>query len=100
TVCFRVAPVEMMVVDERAIENDSAMRFQGAGQSVRSVGRRAAVAGWAKLAFRVCFDGEPGEVRNQSVDFVDFFLPPCFDAGIERVEGIKMIDCLRAGDVD
>ena len=50
---FQVVPIEMIVVDEAAIEDDAAMRPQRARYNVRGVGRRTAVLRWAGAALRV-----------------------------------------------
>ena len=50
-VVLGIAPVEMMVVNERAIENDTVMRFECTGDDVGGVGGRAAIEGRAEAAF-------------------------------------------------
>ena len=40
---FEVVPVEMVVVDEAAIEHDAAMRLEGAGYGIGGIGRGAAI---------------------------------------------------------
>src|SRR5277367_2298448 len=96
----RVAPVEVVVIDKSPVEDDSAVWLQRAGERVGGVSWRAAIARWAKLTFGVGFDSEACEVRDESIDSVDFLMPPGFDARIEWVEGVKFVDCLGAGDVD
>src|SRR5690348_9449408 len=53
---LRVAPVEVMVVDEGAVEQHAAMRLEGAGQRVGSINGRAAILRWAGLALGVGLD--------------------------------------------
>ena len=97
---FGVVPVEVMVVDEGAVENDAAVGREGGGESVGGVGGGAAVAGGAGLAFGVGLDGEAGEVGDEGVDLVDLGGPPGFHGGIEGIVGGEAADVLRAGDVD
>ena len=68
-ISLRVAPVEVMVVDECAVENDSAVRLQRAGEHIGGVGGCASVTRGAELAFGIGFHGESGEVGNERVDF-------------------------------
>src|SRR5882724_11506920 len=44
TVVFRIAPVHVMVVDESAIEQQSAVRLERTGNHIRSVGVGSAVS--------------------------------------------------------
>ena len=75
---FGVAPVEVVVVDEGAIENDAAVGRERGGQGVGGVGGGAAVAGGAGLALGVGLDGEAGEVGDEGVDLVGLGSPPGF----------------------
>jgi hypothetical protein len=95
---FGVAPVEVVVVDEGAVEDDSMMGREGGGEGVGGVGGGAAKAGGAGLAFGVGLDGEAGEVGDERVYFVDFGGPPGFDGGVEGVVGGQAADGLGAGD--
>ena len=95
-----IAPVEVMVVDEGAVEDDSAVRCERGGEGVGGVGGRAAKAGGAGLAFAVGLHGEAGEVGNERVDLVDLGGPPGLHGGIERIVGVEAADLLRAGDID
>ena len=93
-----IAPVEVVVIDESAIEHNAPVRLKSRGQQVGGVGGRAAIAGGAGLAFTVGLDGEAREVRNECVDFVDLGRPPGFDRRVGRVVGRKAADLLRAGE--
>src|SRR5258707_5115904 len=50
-VIFGVAPVEMMVVNERTIEDNTAMRFECTGDDVGGVCGRAAIEGRGEAGF-------------------------------------------------
>ena len=82
-----VAPVEVVVVDEGAVEHDAAVGFESGGEGVGGVGRGAAVAGGAGLALGVRLDGEAGEIGNERVNLVDLGGPPGADCRVERVVG-------------
>ena len=95
-----VAPVEVVVVDEGAVEHDAIVGRERGGEGVGGVGGRAAKAGGAGLAFGVGLDGEAGEVGDEGIDFVDLGGPPGFHCRVERIVGGEAADLLRAGDVD
>ena len=97
---LEVVVVEVIVVDESAVENDAAVRRERVGEYVGGIGGAAAVAGWAGLAFGIGLDREAGEVGDERVDLIHFSGPPGLDCGIEGVEGFEAADLLRAGDVD
>jgi hypothetical protein len=89
---LRVAPVQVVVIDEGAIEHNAAVRLKRRGQQVGGVGRSATVAGWAGLAFGVGLDGEAGKVRNQLVNLDGLGRPPGAHRRVERVEGSQTAD--------
>src|SRR5213075_2849950 len=99
-VSFEIVPVEVVVVDEAAIEDEAAVRFERAGYSVGGFGGGAVVLRGAYAAFGVGLDDEAAEVWDGSVNFVDFGFPPRDDGGVDGVEGGKMADYLRAGEID
>jgi hypothetical protein len=84
---FGVAPVEVVVVDEAAVEDDAAVGREGGGEGVGGVGWGAAKVGGAGLALGVGFDGEAGEVGDEGVNLVGLGGPPGFDGGVEGVVG-------------
>src|SRR5215472_14028316 len=87
-VVFQIAPVEMVVIDEGAIENDASMRLQSASHHVGGVGVSAAIRRRAGTALRIGFDEESAQVGNVAVDFVYFLAPPIGNARIKRIEGV------------
>ena len=52
-ISFHVAPVEMMVVDEAAVEHDAAVRLKRAGHHVGCIRGAAAILRRAGLAFGI-----------------------------------------------
>jgi hypothetical protein len=84
---FGVVPVEVVVVDEGAVEDDAVVRSEGGGEGVGGVGGGAAKAGGAGLAFGVGLDGEAGEVGDEGVNLVGLCGPPGLDRGVEGVVG-------------
>ena len=99
-IVFGIAPVEMMVVDEGAIEDEAAVRFERARDDVGGVSGRAVVGRRAESAFGIGFDDEAAEVGDFCVDLVEAFAPPFRDSGIERIEGVEAADAHRAADID
>ncbi len=97
---LEVVPVEVIVVDEAAIEHDSAVRFEGACDCVRGLCGRASVFGWPDAAFGVGLDDEAAEVGNQLVDLIYLLLPPRRDLRVYGIEGCEAADDLRAGEID
>src|ERR1035438_41311 len=71
-----VAPVEMMVVDKAAVEQQSAVGVERAGNYVGGVGWGAAVAGGSSAAFGVRFHNEAGKIWNLRIKSVNGLLPP------------------------
>src|SRR5215471_13227157 len=88
-IVLQIVPVEMVVVDEGAIEDDAAMWFQGTGNDVRGIGMATTVGGRARSSFRISFDDNAAEVWNLSVNQIHFLLPPLGDAWVERIECIQ-----------
>ena len=88
-VVLGIAPIEMMVVHERAIHDDATVRLQSASNNVRGVRRGAPVTGWAGTAFGIGFDKEPREVRNQAINLISLLLPPGLHARIERIKRVQ-----------
>ena len=99
-IVFRIAPVEMMVVDEGAIEDEAAVRFESAGDDVGGVGGRAMIGRRAEAAFGIGFDDYAAEVGDFCVDLVEAIAPPFRDGGIERIECVEAADAHRAADID
>ena len=97
---FEVVVVEVIVVDEAAIEDDAAVRFERAGYGVGGFGGGAVILRGAYAAFGVGLDDEAGEVGDGFVDLVDFGLPPGDDGGVDGVECGEMTDDLWAGEID
>src|SRR5580700_7217686 len=99
-IILRVAPIEMMVVDKRAIKNDSAMRRKRACNHFGGVGGRASIGRWAEPALRICLDDYSRKIRNQPVNVVNFFLPPFGNARICRIKCVQTTDHFWAAEVD
>ena len=93
TVGLQILPVEVVVVDETAVQNDAMVRLQSSGKDVGRLRRRSAVLRWASSSFRVCFDDEAAEVWDEGIDLVDFLLPPGDNGGIEWIEEIGRASC-------
>src|ERR1700751_4363130 len=100
TIVFKILPIQMMVINERAIENDAAMRRQRMCYYVRGVGRCSAVAGWPGTPFRIRFHHKATKVRNRAIYLIDFALPPLTDCGIEWIKCVEPSDRLWTAQVD
>ncbi len=88
-IVFEIAPVEMMVVNECAIEDDTVVRFERASDDIGGVGWSPMVERGAELAFGIGFDDEAAEIGNCCVERVNFPSPPFGDFGIERIECVE-----------
>ena len=89
-----------MVIDKAAVEDQAAVRLEGAGNHIGGVGMGAVVGGRASAAFGIRLDEQPGKVWNGGVEFIDFGTPPGCDGGVQRIECRKAADGLRAGEID
>src|SRR6266404_1737416 len=96
-VVFCVAPVEVMVVNESAIENYAAAGLQGACENVCGVGLGAPVERRAQTVFGIGFDDQAAEVGNSGVNLFDFVAPPCGDTRVGGIEGVEAGAGFRAG---
>ena len=72
-------------IDERSPEDGAAVWSQRVGDDVGALGVSPAIVLRSGLAFRIGFDDEAAEIRNEAIDFVGLRLPPCLNCGIERV---------------
>src|SRR5260370_23500256 len=88
-VALGILPIKVMVVDERPVENNAAVGFERACDSVGGVRRRPPVSGRAGLAFGICLDNKSAEVRNSTIDVVCFLTPPLDQARVQRVKRIQ-----------
>ncbi len=100
TVGLEVIPVQMVVVDEAAVQNDTAMRLEGTGNGVGSLGRSAAVFRGADAALGISLDDEAGEVGDGLVDLIDLRPPPVGDLGVKRIESGEVADYLGAREIN
>ena len=82
------------LVDERAPDDDAAVRGQRVRQHVGAVGVRAAVVLRSGLPLRVGLDQEAAEVGDERVDLVRLGAPPGRDAFVQRI-GVG-----QAGELD
>src|SRR6266567_5220880 len=94
-IVFQIAPVEMVVVNEGAIEDDAAMRLERASDDIGRVGRRSAIGGGTEPALGIGFDDEAAEIRNVPVNLVDLLTPPLGHPRIQRVERVQAANDLR-----
>src|SRR5580704_17246123 len=95
-----IGPIQMMVVNKRAIKNDSAMRRKGARNHIGGVGRRPAVSRWTEAALGIRLDDNSSKIRNQAVEVVKLLSPPFSNARIRRIEGSKAANHFWAAEVD
>src|SRR5580693_5379394 len=99
TVIPGIGPIEMMVVNKRAIKNDSAMRRKRVCYHVRSIRRCSTVSRRTKAALRIRLDHKARKIRNQPVNLVNFFSPPLSNARICGIERIQSADHFWAAEV-
>ena len=75
-IVLQIAPIHLVVVDEAAIEDQSAVRLQRARDHVGRVGVRSAVDRRTDAALRIGLDDEAAQIGNGAIDLVGFRLPP------------------------
>src|SRR5262245_8559137 len=80
-VVLEISPVHVMVIDETAVKEQTAMLTQRPGYDVRCVSVAAMISRGAEPAFRVCLENEAPEIGNCTVDSVDRSLPEIGDTG-------------------
>ena len=88
----------VVAIDERAPDDDAAVRTHGVGEHVGAVGVRTLVVLRTRLSFRVRFDEETAEVGNRGVDLVGLGLPPRAYRGIERIGRLQSADLDRRAE--
>src|SRR5208283_1575193 len=97
---FGIAPIEMVIIDEAAIEKQSTVRFQSARNHVGGVGGSASITGRSGAAFRIGFHHESGKVWNFRVESIGRLLPPRRHPRVERIIRWQGADLLGAADVN
>jgi hypothetical protein len=97
---LEIVPVEVVVVDETAIEDDATVRLESEGDDIGSFGWGASIFGWTDAAFGVGLDDEAGKVGDRFVNLVHLGLPPGCDGGVVGIEGGEMADDHGAGEID
>ena len=95
-----IGPIEMMVVNKRAIKDDSVVRRKGACNHVGGIGRRAAIRRGTEPPLRIRLDDHARKIRNDRVKLVKFFPPPFGNARVRRIERIQATDHLWAAEID
>src|SRR5215472_16424385 len=100
TIVLQVAPIQVVVVHERAVENDAPMGRESARYCVRRIGGRAAVAGGTGTSFRIRLHHKTAKVRNRAINLIDFAVPPFTDRGIQWIERVESPDRLWAAQID
>src|SRR5207245_5579388 len=96
---FWIAPIQVMVVNESAVEENSVMRTQSTSNDIGCVCGGAAILRWPGAAFGICFDDKAAEVRNALVNSVGGCFPPGGHIRIERIECLQSCDCHWAAQI-
>src|SRR5271165_2820914 len=97
---FQVVPVQVMVVNKRAIEDDSSMRLQHLRNYIRRFRSITPIHRRPQLSLGVRLHDHAAEIRNLPVDLVELLFPPSSNLWIERIEGVESTDLLWHTDVD
>src|SRR5437879_13002040 len=85
---LHITPVEMMVVNECAIHEDTTVWIQRTRDHVRSIGSSAVILRRPRSSLGIRFHNEAREVGDTGVDLIDGSLPPLGDP---RIKGIKCL---------
>ena len=99
-IVFRIAPVHMVVVDEAAIEQHTAVRCQRARDDVRRIRVCPAVRRRPEPPFGIGFEDEPGKIGNRAVQVGGPIAPEGRHARVERIERVESADTLWTAEVD
>ena len=99
-IVLQIVPIEVVVVNEGPIKNDSTVGLQRARNHVGCIGRCSAICRRTKSALGIRFDHEPTEVGNMLVNFVDLLAPPFADPRIERIKRVETTHDFRAAQID
>ena len=96
---LQVVVIEVIVVDEGAIEHHAPVRRERVGQQIGGIGGTAPITRRSCLALRVGLHRESREVRDLRINLVDLRGPPRLHRRIEWVKSFKTADLLWTGDV-
>ena len=95
-----IRPIEMMVVNKRAIKNDSVVRRKCTRNHVGGIGRRAAIRCRTEAALRIRLNHHTGKIWNEPVHVIKLFSPPFGDTRIRGIKSIQAAHHFRAAEVD
>src|SRR6266699_3569444 len=96
TIILGIAPIKMVVIDKRPVENDPAVRREGVRDRVSRLCGRPAVSRGTRPALRVRFYDKSAEIGNLPVNLVNFLAPPFANARIHRIKRIQATDAFGA----
>ena len=91
---FQVVPVQVMVVNKCAIENESSMRLQRLRNYIRRFRNITPIHRRSQLSLGVRLYNHAAEIRNLAVHLVKFLSPPSSNLWIERIEGVQSTDLI------
>src|SRR5260370_28703131 len=89
---FWIAPIQAMVVNESAVEENSVMRTQSTSNDIGCVCGGAAILRWPGAALGICFDDEAPEVRNTLVNCVGGCFSPSGHHWLDPVDSLSTPD--------
>src|SRR5216683_3771048 len=95
-----IAPIKMVVIDKRPVENDPAVRCKGVRDRVGRLCGRPVVGRRTCPALGVRFYDKSAEIRNLPVNLVNFLAPPFRNARIQRIKRIQASDPFGAAQID
>ena len=98
-IVLQIAPIHVVVVDESAVKQETAMRLQRAGNQVSGVGVGSAIGRRSHAPFGIGFQYEAAKIRDGRIHFIHFLFPPYDDFRVKRIEGVQSADLLRAAEI-
>src|SRR5664279_31359 len=96
---FQVFPVQVMVVNKRAIEDDPSMWLQCVRNYICRFRGSTPIHRRSQLSLGVRLHDNAAEIRNLPVDLVELLFPPCNNLWIERIEGVQSTRVLWHAEV-
>ena len=100
TIVFQVVPIEVVVVNECAVEDHTAVRLECARDHIGRVGVSAVVSRRPGTSLGIGFYDKASKIRDQFVNAVDFLFPPVRDSRVERIESIEVTENLGTAQID
>src|SRR5215470_619756 len=95
-IVLEIAPIQMMVVNERTIEEHASVRFESQCDCICGVGRRPSITRRTEPPLRVRLHNKTAQVGDLLIDVLGFVLPPGCNPRIQRIERLQSTNTFRS----